>query len=103
MGKDGDGIQDSGENSINIVMNKKCKKIISGPKTFSCGDGTSGGGSGGGGSGGGGSGGTTCSGTPLPAGCKNCKKFRKGKCGGNSGGGGGGSGGGGGGSGGKTC
>ena len=49
-------------------------------------------GGGGGSNGGGGGGGVMCGTTPLPAGCKNCKKLRKGKCGGNSGGGGGGGG-----------
>ena len=36
---DGDGAKDEAEATINIVMNKKCKKIVSGPKSFNCGDG----------------------------------------------------------------
>ena len=36
--RDGDDTHDAGESFITVVMNKKCKKIVSGPKTFSCGD-----------------------------------------------------------------
>ena len=53
-----------------ITLSGKCKKIGKKSSGLSC-DGNGGGG-----------GGETvmCDGTPLPAGCKNCKKLRKGKC-----------------------
>ena len=60
---------DNAGNSKNMIQ--KCSKIAKKSLGLSCnaGDGDNSGG-----------GGTCKNGQTLPAGCKNCKKFKKGKC-----------------------